>query len=178
METKRESDENNQQPKNLLKCVRREKTKDKELANIPIGEKERKNWIKSRKADANLDMDFLPREVIYDYNNDESTKKMKEQLNKMNENLRKQKERRQKIEKEKEEQKAKEERKENKERVSLPITKNAPPEKGFFEKLWGFFPFAWSGGNNEEYAHHSDEENEKKKQEKKSKHHKRKKYKH
>lgn len=74
METKRESDEVKKEPKNLLKCVRREKTKEKELANVPIGEKERKNYIKSRKADVNLDMDFLPREVIYDYNNEESTK--------------------------------------------------------------------------------------------------------
>ena len=34
---------------------------------IPIGEKESKNWINSRKPNTHLDPNFLPRSLVYDY---------------------------------------------------------------------------------------------------------------
>jgi hypothetical protein len=57
-------------PKNkipdLWDCERR-KTDKQGLRNIPLGEKEAQEWIKSRKVDQHLDLDFLPRHLVYNY---------------------------------------------------------------------------------------------------------------
>ena len=38
-----------------------------DLAQIPVDDKGAKEWINSRKADQHLDMDFLPRSLVYNY---------------------------------------------------------------------------------------------------------------
>jgi len=77
--------------------VRREKKEEEQYENIPLGEKERKQWLKSRKADVHLDNDFMPRDMIYDYGDDHNNKKMEDQIRKINENLRKREERKDKM---------------------------------------------------------------------------------
>ena len=51
----------------LLKCVRKDGRR-KKLDYIPVDERGKEEWIKSRKVDANLEMDFLPRNLVYNGN--------------------------------------------------------------------------------------------------------------
>ena len=68
----------------MFNCERRQGTKyeKKRLDHIPLGEIESQEWIKSRKVDKHLDLDFLPRSLVY--NNDDlatSNKQMEAMLN-------------------------------------------------------------------------------------------------
>ena len=40
---------------------------EQHLKNIPLGDKEAQEWIKSRKMDQHLDLDFLPRGLVYNH---------------------------------------------------------------------------------------------------------------
>lgn len=68
----------------LWNCKRLDRKKKKinpdELRNIPLGSVEQERWIQSRKVDAHLDMDFLPRNLVYNYGNFAESNHMMEQV--------------------------------------------------------------------------------------------------
>ncbi|CDW86401.1 protein kinase domain containing protein [Stylonychia lemnae] len=68
----------------LWDCERRKNDKQN-LRNIPLGEKEAQEWIKSRKVDQHLDLDFLPRSLVYNYDGSiaESNQMMQKVLEEM-----------------------------------------------------------------------------------------------
>ena len=43
--------------------------KKQPLNNIPLDESQQQRWLESRKEDRHLDMDFLPRNLVYNYGN-------------------------------------------------------------------------------------------------------------
>eukprot|EP00357_Protocruzia_adherens_P000784 CAMPEP_0115014012 /NCGR_PEP_ID=MMETSP0216-20121206/25786_1 /TAXON_ID=223996 /ORGANISM="Protocruzia adherens, Strain Boccale" /LENGTH=1067 /DNA_ID=CAMNT_0002383593 /DNA_START=223 /DNA_END=3423 /DNA_ORIENTATION=+ len=53
----------------LASCRRR--TPKTDLSNVPVGSSERvQKWIESRRVEDGLNLDFLPRDVVYNYDND------------------------------------------------------------------------------------------------------------
>jgi hypothetical protein len=64
----------------LFNCERRNNSKQN-LNHIPLEDKEAQEWLKSRKIDKHLDLDFLPRNLVYNLGDlAESNKQMESVL--------------------------------------------------------------------------------------------------
>ena len=52
------------------------------MKSVPLGDKESKKWIENRNADKHLELDFLPRHLVYNYGDEllESNKMMEKVL--------------------------------------------------------------------------------------------------
>jgi hypothetical protein len=154
METKRASDEldnDDSKEKQLLKCVRREKKHD-DLSSVPLGEKQREKYIKSRKPDVHLDMGFMPREQFYEQEREESRRKMEEQLKRINENLEK------RNAKKRQRQQDSPSPQEEKEIHHNSMHEIRESESSFFGRLLSFIPFTCAGRKGDDYGYISDED--------------------
>lgn len=63
----------------LWQCERLDPRKE-QLKGIPQGEQQQENWIKTRKVDNHLDLDFLPRSLVYNYGDFAESNEMMEQV--------------------------------------------------------------------------------------------------
>lgn len=63
-----------------IQCERVQESPASQLQNIPIGDKESKQWLASRKVDPHLDLDFLPRSLVYNYEDIAESSKMIEKM--------------------------------------------------------------------------------------------------
>lgn len=63
----------------LFKCERLD-NKGKRIDHVPVGDEQQERWIKSRKLDQHLDVDFLPRNLVYNYGNFQDSNLQMEQV--------------------------------------------------------------------------------------------------
>ena len=73
---------NAKQPVDLFNCERR--NNGAEFDHVPAGDRKAQEWLKNRKVDKHLDLDFLPRSLVYNIDDlADSSKQMETALQRM-----------------------------------------------------------------------------------------------